>query len=98
MLPKPKSEAWLLCAGQTVQHSHAALEDISGNDDSPNSAKNKWEAFMGAPQNATAEADWCASNPQDWLNLPTMPSFRAFYERFDEVAKAILRPAGSGFT
>jgi hypothetical protein len=50
MLPKPKSEAWLLCAGQTVQHSHAALEDISGNDDSPNSAKNKWEAFMGAPQ------------------------------------------------
>ncbi|OYU12053.1 MAG: hypothetical protein CFE38_09710 [Comamonadaceae bacterium PBBC1] len=65
MLPKPKSEAWLLCAGQTVQHSHAALEDISGNDDSPNSAKNKWDAFMGAPQNATAEADWCASNPQD---------------------------------
>lgn len=98
MLPKPKSEAWLLCAGQTVQHSHAALEDISGNDDSPNSAKNKWEAFMGAPQNATAEADWYASNPQDWLNLLTMPSFRALYEQFDEVAKAILRPAGRGFT
>jgi hypothetical protein len=39
MLPKPKSEAWLLCAGQTARHSHAALEAISGNDDSPKSAK-----------------------------------------------------------
>jgi hypothetical protein len=98
MLPRPKSEAWLLCAGQTAQHSHAALEDISGNDHSPNSAKDQWEAFMGAPQNAALEADWCASNPQDWSNLQTMPSFRAFYDRFHEVAQAILRPAGRSFT
>ncbi|PUE08780.1 hypothetical protein B9Z51_07505 [Limnohabitans sp. T6-5] len=98
MLPKPKSEAWLLCAGQTSQHSHASLEDISGNDNSPNSAKDQWEAFMGAPQNAALEADWCVSNPQDWSNLQTMPSFRAFCDRFHEVAQAILRPAGRSFT
>lgn len=97
MLPKPKSEAWLLCAGQTTQHSYVGLEDISGNDNSPNSAKDQWEAFMGAPQNATLEADWCAKNPQDWRNLRTMPSFQKFYERFHEVAE-ILCPAGRSFT
>ncbi|MFO0108115.1 MAG: hypothetical protein ACK52H_12740 [Burkholderiales bacterium] len=94
MLPKPKSEAWLLCAGQTGRHSYAALENISGNDSAPNSAKKQWEDFMGAPQNAALEADWCVSNPQDWSNLQTMPSFRAFYDRFHGVAQAILRPAG----
>lgn len=93
MLPKPKSEAWLMCAGQTAMHSHAALEDISGNDHSPKSAKDRWEEFMGSPQNAASEADWCASNPTEWTNLLTMPSFKAFYERFHQVANAILHPA-----
>lgn len=93
MLPKPKSEAWLLCAGQRARHSHAALEAISGNDDSPNSAKKQWNAFMGSQQTASQEADWCANNPADWHNLLTMPSFKAFYDRFHEVANAILRPS-----
>ena len=92
MLPKPKSEAWLLCAGQTARHSHAALEDISGNDKSPNSAKKQWNAFMGSPQTAAQEAEWCATHPRDWQNLLTMPSFKAFYDRFQEVAIAILHP------
>ena len=91
MLPKPKSEAWLLCAGQTAKHPYAALEDISGNDDSPNSAKKQWDVFMGKPQTAAQEADWCATNPTDWQNLLTMPSFKAFHDRFHEVARAILR-------
>lgn len=92
MLPKPKSEAWLLCAGQTARHSHAALEDISGNDKSPNSAKDQWGAFMGGPQTAAQEAEWCATHPSDWKSLLTMPSFKAFYDRFQEVANAILHP------
>lgn len=92
MLPKPKSEAWLLCAGKTARHSHAALEAISGNDDSPNSAKKQWNAFMGSPQTAAQEANWCAENPEDWVNMLTMPSFKAFSDRFHAVASAILRP------
>lgn len=39
MLPKPKSEAWLLCALKNGYQSCADLEGLSGNDDSPNSAK-----------------------------------------------------------
>jgi hypothetical protein len=92
MLPKPKSEAWLMCAGKTAKHSYVGLEDISGNDDSPNSAKKQWDAFMGSPQTAAQEALWCAENPADWKNMRTMPSFKAFFDRFHEVASAILRP------
>lgn len=43
MVPKPKSEAWLLCAMKAkspYQHC-AALEQASGNDDSPNSLKSQ---------------------------------------------------------
>lgn len=92
MLPKPKSEAWLLCAGHTAMHSYATLEDISGSDDSPKSAKDRWDEFMGSPQNAALEAGWCTNNPTEWKNLLTMPSFKAFYDRFHDVASAILRP------
>ena len=92
MLPKPKSEAWLMCAGKTARHSYAGLEAISGNDDSPNSAKEQWDAFMGSPQTAAQEAIWCAEHPADWKNMLTMPSFKAFFDRFHEVASAILRP------
>ena len=39
MVPKPKSEAWLLCALKHNYQHCQALEDQSGNDDSPNSLK-----------------------------------------------------------
>lgn len=92
MVPKPKSEAWLLCATQQGNHSHAALEGISGNDKSPNSAKVQLDQFFGEHQSAAQLADWCQTNPVDWSKLMTMPSFKAFSERFHVVANAILRP------
>lgn len=40
MLPKPKSEAWLLCALKAVPYQHCeTLENKSGNDKSPNALK-----------------------------------------------------------
>jgi hypothetical protein len=47
---------------------------------------------MGSRQTAAQEAVWCAENPVDWQNMLTMPSFKAFFDRFQEVANAILRP------
>lgn len=41
MIPKPKSEAWLLCASKYNYQSCAKLKDRSGNDRSPNSLKNE---------------------------------------------------------
>lgn len=95
MLPMPKSEAWLLCAGKTARHSHESLEAISGNDDSPHSAKKQLDEFFGGHRAADQLADWCQENPTDWSNLLTMPSFRAFFERFQEVATSLLRPKGA---
>ena len=100
MLPKPKSEVWLLGATQQGQHSHAVLEDISGNDDSPNSAKTQLDAALGGHQSAAQLASWCETSPVYWAPVNTMPSFNAFYDRFHEVANALLRPksALSGLT
>jgi hypothetical protein len=95
MLPKPKSEAWLLCAGKTARHSHEGLEAISGNDDSPHSAKTQLDEFFGSHQAAHQLADWCQENPADWSNLLTMPSFKKFFARFQEVATSLLRPKGA---
>ena len=92
MLPKPKSEAWLLCTTMQGNHSHAALEEISGNDDSPNSAKLQLDQAFGSHQSASQLADWCQATPLDWAQMSTMPSFKAFYDRFQAVANAILRP------
>lgn len=93
MLPKPKSEAWLLCATRQGNHSHAALENISGNDNSPNSAKAQLDGVFGAHKSAAQLADWCQENPPDWLPLNTMPSFKTFFDRFDVVAQSIFQPA-----
>jgi len=95
MLPKPKSEAWLLCATQQGHHSHAALEEISGNDDSPNSAKGQLDDVLGGHQSALELSDWCENHPVDWTQLNTMPSFKAFFDRFHAVANAILQPAAA---
>lgn len=93
MLPKPKSEVWLLCANLKGYHSHAALEDISGNDDAPNSAKHQLDQALGGHQSAADLAQWCEDYPPDWDRLNTMPSFKAFFDRFSTVAQSILRPA-----
>jgi hypothetical protein len=92
MLPKPKSEAWLLCATQKGCHSHATLENISGNDKSPKLAKEQLDKAFCGHQSAQQLADWCKTNPVDWSQLMTMPSFKAFFDRFHVVANAILRP------
>lgn len=95
MLPKPKSEAWLLCATKQGTHSHAALEYISGNDDSPNSAKAQLDLTMGRHMSAENLANWSQTNPVDWCHLLTMPSFKTFFDRFHAVTNAILMPTAA---
>ena len=95
MLPKPKSEAWLLCCTQQGQHSHAALEDISGNDDAPRSAKLQLKQVLQGRDSADELAHWCQEHPTDWEPLRTMPSFKVFFDRFHAVAELILRPAAA---
>lgn len=48
MLPRPKSEAWLICALKHEYRNCAQLEQRSGNDHSPDSLKKELEAHLGA--------------------------------------------------
>jgi hypothetical protein len=81
MLPKPKSEAWLICAAknQPYQHCDKLEEELSGNDMSLNPAKIQLGKLLGFDREPTAEelCDWLEKNPFDF-NACEMPSFQAF--------------------
>ncbi|WP_239901688.1 hypothetical protein [Laribacter hongkongensis] len=79
MIPKPKSEAWLLCAIRDGYQHCARLEDLSGNDRSPNSAKAQLEAAMDGKASATEQRDWLEANGFDHTAVARqMPSYQAF--------------------
>ncbi len=93
MLPKPKSEAWLICAAknQPYQHCQQLENDLPGNDDSPNKAKIQLGKLLGFDREATAEelCDWLEENPFDF-NACKMPSFLAFKAEFNRVLDGVL--------
>jgi len=81
MLPKPKSEAWLLClAGVNPGGTCEALEKLPGNDDSPKSAKSLLDAALGRHHSADELCDWLIEHPVDVHRINTMPSFKAFHQ------------------
>ena len=85
MVPKPKSEAWIICAVKNDPYQGcAALEDRSGNDNSPNSLKGELADILGEP--ATREI----LNPMvddRTINVEQigMPSLKAFRDRLEDV-------------
>jgi hypothetical protein len=81
MLPKPKSEAWLLCAIKNSYQNCANLENESGNDDSPNSLKEQLEVF------ALSHEEICEKikNGEIDIGKINMNSFNVFKTRLEEV-------------
>lgn len=85
MVPRPKSEAWLLCALKDPPYQHCdALENAPGNDASPQSLKHQLSKQIGRSPSAKEQADWVRDGIVDPLRL-NMPSFRAFADRLAEV-------------
>ncbi len=85
MIPKPKSEAWLICALKNDPYQGcAALEDRSGNDNSPNSLKGEISDLLNGE---TSREKYCQLVREGVININQidMPSFRAFPERLEEV-------------
>lgn len=79
MLPRPKSEAWLLCALSHDYQNCAALEEASGNDNSPNALKKQLETLIGHIPSAEEQAE-CVKTGRVDAHRMDMPSFQAFKE------------------
>ena len=95
MVPRPKSEAWMLCALKSNPHQACdELENASGNDASPHSLKKMLKAAMqGAEPTAEAQANAVRDGSLNPLHI-TMPSFTSFRTALD--AALDLAMAGSG--
>ena len=90
MLPNPKSEAWLLCALKSAPYQNcAALEDRSGNDNSPNSLKGELVQIAVVPDGDVIKwaCEQIGSGEVDPAQID-MPSFNKFRERLHEVLDA----------
>lgn len=85
MVPKPKSEAWLLCAlkkAQPYQHCDG-IELESGNDDAPNALKAQLAAALGEEPSAAILTELVRSGKVDASQI-AMPSFSVFKRRLED--------------
>lgn len=91
MVPRPKSEAWFLCAAKEQPYQHCGtLEDLPGNDKSPNAAKDQLARVLGVDAKAEHLLRWLENNRLDTEALAEqMPSFLAFRERMKEVLQML---------
>lgn len=82
MIPKPKSEAWLICAWKSHPYQGCeALEDRSGNDTSPNSLKRELRTILD--DDVTSEMLCEKANQSFDIDKIMMSSFKAFRERLE---------------
>jgi len=88
MIPKPKSEAWLLCALKANPYQGcAALERDSGNDRSPKSLKRKLKKRLGRSPSREILCEMVNDGTVD-VDRIDMPSFDAFKTRLKEVFRS----------
>jgi hypothetical protein len=85
MLPRPKSEAWVLCALKRPPYRGCdALEDRSGNDASPHALKKELAAILDGKDVRETLCEMLAERTID-IDRIKMPSFTAFRSRLEEV-------------
>lgn len=93
MVPRPKSEAWMLCALKTSPYQHCdSLEGAPGNDGSPNALKTKLMAVNGGTEpTGDEQAEWVRRGRIDPAQI-NMPSFKAFADKLNDVLSQMTRP------
>ena len=85
MIPKPKSEAWLICALKRNPYKGCeALEERSGNDQSPHSLKDELAELLDV---APSRESLCRIVQDKTVDIEriAMPSFAAFRTRLEAV-------------
>jgi len=81
MIPKPKSEAWLLCALKDNPYQHCSiLENASGNDDSQNPLKDQLDEVLGGDSNTQRHVDLINDGTINVMRID-MPSFDVFKQK-----------------
>ena len=84
MVPKPKSEAWLLCALKSNPYQHCAdIENESGNDASPNPLKEQLDNALGFHASVEELSDWVRDGRIDpgRIEMPSMEAFKCELNR-----------------
>ena len=84
MLPKPKSEAWLICALKNKYQNCNNLENESGNDISPKSLKKQLEVYNLSNEQICEKIE---KNEID-IEKIKMNSFEKFKSRLEEIINA----------
>jgi len=88
MVPKPKSEAWLLCAVQKNQYQNCSrFEDLPGNDASPKSAKKELAQALIARKRSYEDVCNMIENGEIDPQQIQMPSYKKFSDRLETVAQ-----------
>ena len=90
MIPKPKSEAWLLCALKDNPYQHCIqLEDVTGNDDGEKPLKEQLTEILNG-NDSIIEINEMLKSKQIDIEQIDMPSFVAFREVLDSVVKNVM--------
>lgn len=85
MIPKPKSEAWLICAlKKSPYRGCTALESRSGNDDAPNPLKGELRKLLGSTPSREVLCQMVQDKMVD-IDRIVMPSFVSFRSRLEYV-------------
>lgn len=93
MVPKPKSEAWLICAlkQNAYQHCGSLEESLSGNDHAPEPAKQQLEVLLTAQQSTVSDlTDLVSTGIVDAMRI-RMPSYDYFNQRLRQVLRLMLQ-------
>lgn len=85
MMPRPKSEAWLLCALKKKYHHFDSLEDEPGNDDSPKNLKRQLSEHLKGKSD-TQSLNGLVVDGKIVAHQIQMPSFLAFRESLKQAA------------
>lgn len=79
MVPKPKSESWMLCVLRDGYQHCVRLEDLPGNDNAPGSAKRQLEAALGGDASTSTQIHRLTQFGIDTARLASqMPSYETF--------------------
>lgn len=93
MMPKPKSEAWLLCATKEAPYQHcAALEEESGNDNAGRVSLKEWLNNSLKGDSTTDALNQQLINRKIDIHQINMPSFNTFKNDLKEAVGLALQP------